>query len=148
MNKNQCGKLVAVLSGLIFVCSASAMDQAQSATTGAEHTSNDAPHAAQRAAQMKSDPLPADDFAGLNYTSGQKAEIDKIHQETESHKAVVARDETLTADQKNSMILGYTRMEYGLIYKVLLPEQQKQVRQKIIARRAADRADQQKQPRQ
>ena len=43
------------------------------------------------------------------------------------------------------MLLGYTRMEYGEMFKVLTPEQQKQVRQKIHARRAADQAARQKQ---
>jgi Spy/CpxP family protein refolding chaperone len=59
---------------------------------------------------------------------------------------VVARDQKLTADQKDAMLLGYTRMESGRIYKVLTPEQRKEVNQRIRARRAAEQATQQKQP--
>jgi hypothetical protein len=96
-------------------------------------------------AQAKRDTLPPDDFAGLTYTDEQKAEIDKIRLDTKSRKAVVAKDEKLTADQKDAMLLGYTRMEYGRIYKVLSPEQQRQVRQRIRARRTADQTAQKKQ---
>jgi hypothetical protein len=84
----------------------------------------------------------------LSYTDEQKAQIDTIRQDTKSRKEVVAKDDKLTADQKDAMLLGYTRMEYGRIYKVLSPEQQRQVRQRIRARRTADQAAQKKQPHQ
>jgi len=90
-------------------------------------------------AHPKAEP-PQDDFAGLTYTPEQKAKIDQIQSETKAHKAAVAKDEKLSGDQKEAMILGYTRMEYGQIYKLLTPEQQKQVRAKIGARKMADEA--------
>jgi len=138
MNRNRFGTSVTVVFGFVFMCAASALDRTPAASTNAIQTPNSARHAA----QPNGDPLPADDFSGLSYTADQKAEIDRIHRETESHKAVIAKDEKLTADQKNAMLLGYTRMEYGSIYKVLSPEQQKQVRQRIHARRSANHAEQ------
>ena len=42
------------------------------------------------------------------------------------------------------MLLGYTRMEYGMIYNVLSPSQKRQVSQRIRARKAADQAAAQK----
>jgi hypothetical protein len=106
-----------------------------------------APRAASPAAQQKNDALPPDDFSGLNYTDDQKAEIDKIHRDTESQKAAVAKDDKLTADQKDAMLLGYTRMEYGRMYRALSPVQQRQVRQRMMARRTANnKAPQKVQP--
>jgi Spy/CpxP family protein refolding chaperone len=91
-------------------------------------------------------PLPPNDFDGLNFTDEQKAEIDKIHRETESYKSIVAKDDKLTPDQKDAMLYGYTRLEIGRTFKVLTPEQQKEVRKRILARRAADQSAPQKQP--
>ena len=134
MRMNRFGKSVAVAAGFVLMSAASALDRAQSAPTGPGQNQNPASHGA----QSTRDSPPADDFAGLDYTPDQKAEIDKIHQETESHKAVIAKDDKLTVDQKNAMLLGYTRMEYSLIYRVLTPEQRRQVRRRILAARAGD----------
>jgi Spy/CpxP family protein refolding chaperone len=141
MNNNRFAKTVAVAAGLIFLWAAPGLTRAQSASPRPAQTSKVA-----STAQAKRDSLPPDDFAGLSYTDEQKAEIDKIRLDTKSRKAMVAKDEKLTADQKDAMLLGYTRMEYGRIYKVLSPEQQRQVRQRIHARRAADEAAKKKQP--
>lgn len=142
MYKNRFAKTVAVAFGLIVLFAMPGLARAQSAPPVSAQT----PRAASPGAQPNGDPLPPNDFAGLNYTEKQKGEIDKIHQETELHKAVIVKDQALTADQKDAMLLGYTRIEYGRIFNVLSPEQQKQVRQRITARRAADQAAQKKQP--
>ena len=63
-----------------------------------------------------------------------------------SRKETVAKDQKLTGDQKDAMLLGYTRMEYGMIYRVLSPEQKREVSQRIRARKAADQAAQKMQP--
>jgi Spy/CpxP family protein refolding chaperone len=142
MNNNRFAKTVAVAAGLIFLWVAPGLTRAQSASPRSVQISKVAP----TGAQANRDSLPPDDFAGLSYTDEQKAEIEKIRLDTKSRKAVAAKDEKLTADQKDAMLLGYTRMEYGRIYKVLSPEQQRQVRQRIHARRAADEAAKKKQP--
>jgi hypothetical protein len=138
MNKNRFVKSVVIATGLLplFAIPGKA----------------DSPHAAQtartvsHAAQSKRDAAPTNDFAGLDYTDDQRAELSKIHEDTESQKAAVVKDQTLTADQKDAMLLGYTRMEYSRTYKVLSPLQQRQVRQRILARRAAEKAAGKQQP--
>lgn len=86
-----------------------------------------------------------DDFAGMSFTDDQQQQINKIRQETAARRDVVSKDTKLTADQKDAMIVGYSRMEYVAIFKVLTPEQQKQVRMKISARHAADQVARKKQ---
>ena len=142
MNKDRIAEPVAVAAGILFMLAVPGLVQADNSPHGAVQTSK----AASPAAQPKGDSLPPDDFAGLDYTDEQKAEIDRIHRETESHKAVVVNDPKLTADPKSAMLLGYTRMEYGSVFRVLTPEQRRQVRQRMLARRAADQAEQTKQP--
>jgi len=89
-----------------------------------------------------------DDFAGLDLSDEQKSEIEKIRQDTESRRGVVAKDSNLNSDQKNAMIQGYARLEYSQIFRVLTPIQQRVVRQRIMARRAADQASKGPQPHQ
>jgi Spy/CpxP family protein refolding chaperone len=138
MNKNRFAKPVAVAAGFIFLFAVPGLTRAQSAPPAPKVVSHGPP--------PTKGSLPPDDFAGLNFTEEQKAEIAQIRRNTKSNKDAVVNDEKLTADQKDAMLLGYTRMEYGMIYKVLSPEQQRQVREKVLARRAADQAATKKQP--
>jgi hypothetical protein len=127
---------------LIFLWAAPGLTRAQSASPGPVQTSK----VASTGAQAKIDSVPPDDFAGLSYTDEQKAEIEKIRQDTKLHRDAVEKDDKLTADQKDAMLVGYNRLEYGMIYKVLTPEQKKQVREKIHARRVADQSVPKKTP--
>jgi Spy/CpxP family protein refolding chaperone len=104
------------------------------------------PQAPTVAAHPKKEATPANDFAGLDFTDEQKAEIESIRKDITSRKEAVAKDEKLSGDQKDAMLLGYTRMEYGMIYNVLSPVQKRQVSQRIRARKAADQAAQKMQP--
>ena len=88
---------------------------------------------------------PGEYFEGLEYTPEQKTQIDKIHQDAEMRRGVVAKDDKLTQDQKDAMLVGYTHLENSSIFKVLTPDQQRQVRHRIRARNAADQAAQKKQ---
>lgn len=142
MNDNRFEKSLAVAVAFASLIAASVLVRAQ----GVPSSTDQAPKTASREFQAKRDTLPPDDFAGLTLTEEQKSEIEKIHRQMESNKEAVARDEKLDADQKNAMLLGYTRLEYGRRFAVLSPEQQRQVRQKIIARRAADQAANKPQP--
>jgi len=142
MNKNPFATPVALAAGLILLCAAPGLIGAQAASPSPAQ----APNMAAQAPQAKKDSPPPDDFAGLTYTDEQKAEIEKIRQDTLKRKEAVAKDEKLSADQKDAMVLGYTRLEYGGIYKVLTLDQQRLVRQRIRARRAADEAARKKQP--
>jgi hypothetical protein len=91
------------------------------------------------AAQPTRDPRATDEFAGLKFTDDQRAKIDEIHRRMAARKDVVAKSQTLQADQKDAMIAGLGRMERGEIVKVLTPEQQKEVLKKARAAQAAAR---------
>lgn len=82
---------------------------------------------------------PGDDFVGLDYTPDQKAAIEKIHRQTLTRREAILRDTRLSQDQKDAMLFGYTRMEYVDIYKVLTPDQQSKVREKVRVRREAEK---------
>jgi hypothetical protein len=142
MTKNRFAKSMTIAAGFIFLVAAPRLACAQGAPPSVERT----PQAASPGAQPNKESFPQNDFAGMSYSDDQKTEIDKIHREAESNKQTVAKDDKLTADQKDAMLLGYTRMEYGRVYKVLSPDQQRQVRQRVLARRASDQAALKKQP--
>jgi hypothetical protein len=142
MNINKVAKRMTVAAGFFFVCMTPGLTRAQSASPAPTQTRV----MASSGSQMKMGSSASDDFAGLVYTDDQKTEIDRIHQETKSHQEAVAKDGNLNADQKDAMILGYTRLEYGQIYRQLTPEQKRQVQQKIRARRAEDEASKRHQP--
>jgi Spy/CpxP family protein refolding chaperone len=57
----------------------------------------------------------------------------------------VVKDEKLIPEQKGAMLDGYRRMEYRQVFGVLTPEQQKEVREKVRARRAAEQEEKKKQ---
>jgi hypothetical protein len=142
MSKNRFARQVTVVAGFIFLCAVPGIVRADNTQQGTAQ----APKVVSPGAQQKSAALPPDDFAGLNYTDEQKSELDKIHRDTESHKEAVVKDEKLTTDQKNAMLLGYTRMEYGMRFKALSPEQKRQVCKRMLDRRAADQSAQKKRP--
>ena len=83
-------------------------------------------------------PSKGDDFAGLKYTDEQKEKIQEIHQNFKSRMDDVVKDKKLTADQRDAMLEGYVRMERGQVFNLLTPEQQKEVRERIRARRVAE----------
>ena len=136
MNQNRFWKSVAIAAGLSSLCTPAGLSRARSSSPSAVQS----PKAASPEAQRQKDASPADDFAGLQYTDEQKAEIDKIRQEMKSRKEAVRKDEKLTADQRDTMLFGYARMESGEIYKVLTPDQRRQIQQRIRARKTAAEA--------
>jgi Spy/CpxP family protein refolding chaperone len=141
MNKGQFAKPMTVAVGFFLLCVLPGLSRAQSGSPSPMQSARVA-----SPAHAKNDAQPADDFAGLNYTDEQKAEIDKIHRESESRMNAVAKDQKLTADQKGAMLQGYARLGYGELFKVLTPEQQKVVRNRVNARREADKAAKKQQP--
>jgi murein tripeptide amidase MpaA len=141
MNKNRFAKRLAVATGFFFLFAAPGLTRAQSNTPGPVQT----PRRASPAARPTSDAGPVDDFAGLKYTDDQQAKIDQIHQNIKSRMDAVVKDERLNADQKAAMLQGLQRMERGDIYKVLTTDQQATVRKGLLARRAAEQGQKQKQ---
>ncbi len=141
MNTNRFAKSLAVSAGFLLLFAVPGLALAYSSPTGGVQT----PTPAMPGPQSDGSSSPAEYFQGLEFTPEQKAQIDKIHHDAEARKAAVAKDEKLSQDQKDAMLAGYTHLEYGSIFKVLTPEQQRQVREKIRARKAADQAAQKKQ---
>ena len=87
---------------------------------------------------------PPDDFDGFTFTDEQKAKIEQIHQAMKLRMDAVVKDDKLNADQKEAMLDGCRRMEHNEVFKALAPEQQKEVRKKMLAWREAARAEYQK----
>ena len=136
MNKNRFAKSAAVAAGLVFLWAAPGVSFGQSASPAPAQTAK----AASPGTQLQKEALPPDDFAGLSYSDQQKAQIEKIHLDTQSRKDRVTKDGTLTPEQKDAMLQGYTRLENSMIFRVLSPEQKREVSQRIRARRAAEQA--------
>jgi hypothetical protein len=138
MKKNRHTKRVA--TGLLFLCVMPGLTRAQSSTT----SPMPAPPIAARVSRPMKVPSKADDFAGLNLTNDQKAQIDQVHQSMKTRRDAVIKDEKLTADQRDAMLEGYERMERGQVFNLLTTEQRKEVREKIRARQAAEQMEQKK----
>ena len=134
MNRMRFARGVVFAAGLFFLCTTPGSAHAQSATPSPEST---APKPAPVAGTPRV-PSKGDDFAGLKFTDEQKEKIQEIHQNFKSRMDVVVKDEKLTADQRAAMLEGYVRMERGQVYNVLTREQQKEVRERIQARRVAE----------
>jgi hypothetical protein len=141
MSKKRFAKRMAVAVGFFFLCTAPGLTRAQSSPPSPAPI----PHKAPPAARPKKDTPPPDYFAGLQYTDEQKAQIDQIHQDVKARMDATAKDEKLTAEQKDAMLKGYQRMERSSVYRVLTSTQRKEVLRRIRARKAAEQAEQNKQ---
>lgn len=133
MITNRFAKSLALAAGFLFLFAVPGQARAYSTPAGGVQT----PAPAMPGSPAESSYNPAEYFEGLEYTPEQKAQIDKIQHDAEMRKAVVVKDQKLDQDQKDAMLAGYTKLEYGAIFKVLTPEQQRQVREKVKAHQAA-----------
>jgi Spy/CpxP family protein refolding chaperone len=141
MNKNRFSARVTVAAGFLLLCAAPGLTRAQSSPPRPAQTHKSSP-----AARPKNDAQPTDDFTGLKYTDDQKEKIDQIHQDMKSRMDLTVKDEKLSPDQKEAMLDGYRRLERGQVFKLLTPEQQREVRKRISARRAAEQEKKKKKP--
>jgi len=141
MQKDLLTKLVAHTTGFFLMLGLPVLSRSQNPPLPSARTT------AQTGQSMRPrrEANPMDDFAGLNFTEDQKTQIRQIHEDMKSHRETVAKDEKLDADQKGAMLQGFERMEYRQVYDVLTPEQQTDVRKKVLARRAMERRARQKQ---
>jgi len=137
MNKNRFAKVLAVPVGFILLIAAQQPARTQSPQRDAVQPQQTIVQPQQTRVKPQSDPL-ANDFAGLNYTDEQKAQVEKIRQDAAARKDAVLKDGKLTADQKDAMLVGYNRLAYGSIYRVLTPDQKRQVRLKVRTRRLSE----------
>lgn len=134
-NRSRVGQRVLVVSGLLLSLTASRLVASQSNSSGAVAT----PHPASPAAPAKAETLPID---GLTLTEDQKAKIAQIRQHAELRREAVIRDEGLSQGQKDTALQLLQRIEASKIFKVLTPDQQKEVEKRITARRAAEQQEQ------
>lgn len=134
MEKHRFAKSAAVAAG-VMLTAVSFLSHAQSTSPKTVQASKPSSAASQ------GDAL-ADAFAGLTYTDEQKQIVNKIRQDTASHKDLVLKDAKLNADQKQAMLSGFDRLEYGAIFKVLTPDQKRRVQLKLHPHQAADRGTQ------
>lgn len=141
MNKNRFANQLLIAAGFFFLSAAPGLTRAQSNPPGPVQT----PRVTSPGARPKSDAGSTDDFAGLKYTDDQQTKIDQIHQNIKSRMDAVVKDDKLNADQKAAMLQGLQRIERGEVYKALTPEQQATVRKIMLARRAAEQEEKQKQ---
>ena len=132
MIKNRFAKPLVLSAGFLFLFAVQGQARAYTTPAGGAQT----PTPAIAGSQAESSSNPAEYFEGLEYTPEQKALIDKIQHDAEMRKQVVVKDQKLDQDQKDAMLAGYTKLEYGAIFKVLTPEQQRQVREKVKAHQA------------
>jgi Spy/CpxP family protein refolding chaperone len=138
-NRNRIGKRVLVVSGFFLLLAASGPAGSQSNSSGTPAT----PHPASPVAPAKTDTRPIDDFAGLTLTDDQKAKIAQIRQNAKLRREAVINDDRISQSRKVAMLEGLRRIEASEIFKVLTPEQQTEVRKRMMARRAAEQQEQQ-----
>lgn len=131
-------KRVAVAAALLFLWWAPGPTCAQNSAPAPAPT----PQAIPPGAQLRKN-TPPDDFAELTYTPEQQAKIDQIQTNTKQRIDAVIRDEKLDRETKEAMVNGYRRIESQELFRVLTPEQQKEVRKKALARRTAEQQAQQ-----
>lgn len=144
VNVNRFAKEVAVAAGFVFLCVAPGLSRAQSTPPSPLQ----APYMASPVVRPRKVNPPADDFAGLAFTAEQKAKIAEIQKNMKTRMDTVVKDERLSPEQKEAMLDGYRRMERAQVYKVLTPEQQLEVRKKILADRGAEQQKRQQQKQQ
>jgi Spy/CpxP family protein refolding chaperone len=141
MNQSRFATRAGVVAGIAFLCAAPGLTYAQSSQPGAMP----APHMLSPAARARRDNRPPDYFAGLKYTDDQRAKIDEIHQKMKTRTDGVVNEQKLSAEQKDAMLAGLRRMENGQVFKLLTPEQQQEVRERIRAQHAAEQEARKKQ---
>jgi len=79
----------------------------------------------------------------LTFTDDQKAKIAQIRQNAKLRSEVVVKNERLTQGQKDVTLERLQSLENSEIFKVLAPDQQAEVRKRIMARHAAEQQAQQ-----
>ncbi|HTG60278.1 MAG TPA: hypothetical protein VMG63_12845 [Terriglobia bacterium] len=79
----------------------------------------------------------------MTFTDDQKAKIAEIRQNAKLRREAVVKNERLTQGQKDVTLERLQSLENSEIFKVLAPDQQAEVRKRIMARHAAEQQAQQ-----
>jgi len=140
LSESRLASQVTAAAGVFLFSAVPALCPAQSFPPGVAQ----APHTTAHTARPMAAPGPADDFEGLTYTDDQQAKIRLIRQNGKLRRDAVVKDQKLSPEQREAMLQGLQRIERGQVYKVLTPQQQTEVRKRIIARQMAARSEQEK----
>ena len=119
------GKRVVVASVFLFLLAASSLVGSQSNSSAPPAT----PHPPSPAAPAKGDTLP---LVGLKLTDDQKSKIAQIRHNTDARRQAVIKNEGLTQDRKETILQRLHRMETSEVFRVLTPDQQKEVQKRIM----------------
>lgn len=133
MNKIAFVKRFVIAGGFLFLCTAPKLAYGQASPLGAAPP----PPMRSPAAPPRNSTRPPDLLAGLTLTDDQQVKIDQIRADTKSRLAAVANDKRLSPEATDAMLRGFERIENGKIFEVLTPEQQREVRRRMSAWRAA-----------
>ncbi len=136
MSNNVLVKRVVVAGGFLLLCAVPRLSFGQSVPRGV------APAQRMRSASPQPNAAPPDLLEGLTLTDDQKAKIDQIRADTKSRVGAVTNDKQMGPEVADAMLQGYRRIENGKIFDVLTPDQQRDVRKRILAWRAAAREHQ------
>ena len=129
-----------ITAGLLFLSVLPGLTGAESVPPASTPTQPMTPPAARPQKLAES----MDEFAGLKFTDDQRTKIRQIHQNTKASMDAVVKSDKLSPEQKGAMLQGYQHRERAEVYKLLTPEQQTEVRKRILARREASKREQEK----
>jgi Spy/CpxP family protein refolding chaperone len=78
----------------------------------------------------------------LKLTDDQKTRIAKIRQHGEERREAIIKNEALNQDRKETILQRLNLIETSEIFRVLTPDQQKEVQKRIADRRASEQQEQ------
>ena len=130
-NRTRVGKRVLVASALLLLLAGPRLVGSQSNSSAAPSTQ----HPASPAAPARANTLPLD---GLKLTDDQKTRIAKIRQHVEARREAIIKNEALNQDRKETILQRLNLIETSEIFRVLTPDQQKEVQKRIMDQRAAE----------
>jgi len=129
-NRTRVGKRVLVAAALLLLLAGPRLVGSQSNSSAAPAT----PHAASPAVPAKANTLPLD---GLKLTDDQKTRIAEIRRHVEARREAIIKNEALNQDRKETILQRLNLIETSEIFRVLTPDQQKEVQKWIADRRAS-----------
>ena len=133
-NRTRVGKRVVVASALLLLLAGARLVGSQSNSSAAPST----PQTASPAVPPKANALPLD---GLKLTDDQKTRIAKIRQ-VEARREATIKNEALNQDRKETILQRLNLIETSEIFRVLTPDQQKEVQKRIADRHASEQQEQ------
>jgi len=134
-NRTRVGKRVVVASALLLLLAGARLVGSQNNSSAAPST----PQTASPAVPAKANALPLD---GLKLTDDQKTRIAKIRQHVEARREATIKNEVLNQDRKETILQRLNLIETSEIFRVLTPDQQKEVQMRIADRHASEQQEQ------